>query len=93
MAAAESTNGGGAAEQENHSFLADPSNLKSIRRSDCPVLVIHSPDDEIIPYKFGQEIYDAASEPKQFAELKGTHNEGVYENGSLYKQIWQDWLD
>ena len=71
----------------------DYNTLEAVRQVTCPVLVIHSPDDEIIPYKFGQEIYDAASEPKQFAELKGTHNEGVFENGSLYKQIWQDWLD
>jgi fermentation-respiration switch protein FrsA (DUF1100 family) len=71
----------------------DYNTLEAVRQVTCPVLVIHSPDDEIIPYKFGQQIYDAAPEPKQFAELKGTHNEGIYNNGSLYKQIWQDWLD
>jgi fermentation-respiration switch protein FrsA (DUF1100 family) len=71
----------------------DYNTLEAVRQVTCPVLVIHSPDDEIIPYKFGQQIYDAAPEPKQFAELKGTHNEGIYDNGSLYKQIWQDWLD
>jgi fermentation-respiration switch protein FrsA (DUF1100 family) len=71
----------------------DYNTLEAVRQVTCPVLVIHSPDDEIIPFKFGQQIYDAAPEPKQFAELKGTHNEGIYDNGSLYKQIWQDWLD
>ena len=71
----------------------DYNTLEAIRQVTCPVLVIHSPDDEIIPYKFGQQIYDAAPEPKQFAELKGTHNEGIFENDSLYKRIWQDWLD
>ena len=71
----------------------DYNTLEAVSQVTCPVLVIHSPDDEIIPYKFGQQIYDAAPEPKQFAELKGTHNEGICENAGLYKKIWQDWLD
>ena len=67
--------------------------LEAVKQVTCPVLIIHSPDDEIIPYKFGQRIFAAANEPKQFAELKGTHNEGFYENADLYKQIWQNWLE
>jgi len=66
--------------------------LEAIKQVKCPVLVIHSPEDEIIPYKFGQQIFAAANEPKQFAELKGNHNEGFYDNADLYKQIWQNWL-
>jgi hypothetical protein len=58
----------------------------------CPVLVIHSPDDEIIPHTFGEQLFAAANEPKQFAELAGTHNEGFYTNTGLYKQIWRNWL-
>lgn len=67
--------------------------LETVKQVTCPLLVIHSPDDEIIPYKFGQQIFDAAPEPKQFAEMKGTHNEGVYDNSDLYKQIWKKWLE
>ena len=67
--------------------------LETVKQVTCPVLVIHSSDDEIIPYKFGQEVFAAANEPKQFAELKGTHNEGFYDNDDLYKQIWRDWLE
>ena len=70
----------------------DYNTLEAVKQVTCPVLVIHSPDDEIIPYKFGRQIFDAANEPKQFAELKGTHNEGFYDNADLYKQIWRDWL-
>ena len=35
-----------------------------------------SPDDEIIPYRHGRALYDAAKPPKQFLELSGGHNEG-----------------
>lgn len=65
----------------------------AVKELKCPVFVIHSPDDEIIPYEFGKQLFEAANEPKLFRDLKGGHNEGFYENAQLYKQIWKDWLD
>ncbi|MDP1559441.1 MAG: alpha/beta hydrolase [Nitrosomonas sp.] len=41
-----------------------------------PVLVAHSPQDEIVPFAHGQNLYRAASEPKQFLTLQGGHNNG-----------------
>ena len=65
----------------------------AVKELDCPVFIVHSPDDEIIPYKFGEQLFEAAGEPKLFRDLKGSHNEGFYENPQLYKQIWQEWID
>ena len=42
----------------------------------CPVLVVHSPDDEVIPYSHGRRLFAAAPEPKEFLEIHGGHNEG-----------------
>lgn len=42
----------------------------------CPVLVAHSPDDDIIPFHHGQRLYEAAGEPKAFLQMAGGHNEG-----------------
>jgi uncharacterized protein len=40
-----------------------------------PVFIIHGDRDEVIAYEFGQELYAAAPEPKQFWTLEGaTHN-------------------
>jgi hypothetical protein len=50
----------------------------------CPVLVIHSPDDEIIPYKNGRILFEVAKEPKSFLEIRGGHNEGFLARGSMY---------
>jgi hypothetical protein len=44
----------------------------------CPVLVVHSRDDEIIPYAMGRAIYAAAAQPKTFLELRGDHNAGFW---------------
>lgn len=52
----------------------------------CPVLVAHSRNDEIIPYDEGREIFNAASEPKQFLEMSGGHNDGFIVSGSDYIQ-------
>ena len=72
--------------------LFNYSTVEAVEQVNCPVLVIHSQNDEIVPYKFGQQIFAAANEPKQFADLKGSHNGGFYSEGELYKQIWGDWL-
>jgi len=47
-----------------------------IKKINCPVLVIHSPEDELIPFHHGQALFEAAPAPKAFYELKGGHNEG-----------------
>jgi hypothetical protein len=40
------------------------------------VLIAHSPEDEIIPFRHGQLLYEAAPEPKAFLKMAGGHNEG-----------------
>jgi fermentation-respiration switch protein FrsA (DUF1100 family) len=45
-------------------------------RLDCPVLVVHSRHDEIIPFTMGQAIYAAVKQQKKFLELRGDHNNG-----------------
>lgn len=50
----------------------------------CPVLVIHSPDDEIIPYAHGQRLYATAAGPKAFLKLRGDHNTGFLMSGRDY---------
>ncbi len=52
----------------------------------APVLVLHSPQDDIVPFEMGRRLFAAASEPKAFAELKGDHNEGFLESGPLYTE-------
>ena len=44
-------------------------------RLKVPVLVMHSPADELIRFQHGQRNFAAANEPKLFWELKGDHND------------------
>lgn len=52
----------------------------------CPVMIIHSPGDEIIPYSQGQRLFMAASEPKEFLEISGSHNNGFFVSVDRYKK-------
>lgn len=41
-----------------------------------PVLIVHSPHDEVIPYSHSQKLLATANEPKEFLQLNGGHNNG-----------------
>jgi fermentation-respiration switch protein FrsA (DUF1100 family) len=50
--------------------------IDHIAASRCPVLVMHSPADEIVPFDMGRRLFEAARPPKEFLELTGGHNDG-----------------
>lgn len=52
--------------------------LNKIKKINCPLLIIHSRDDEVVPFRLGKKLFDAALEPKEFIALSGGHNEAVY---------------
>lgn len=57
-----------------------------------PVLVAHSPNDEIIPYRHGQELFAAAPEPKAFLALAGGHNDGFIFRREAWVDVLADFL-
>jgi fermentation-respiration switch protein FrsA (DUF1100 family) len=63
-----------------------------IRQVNCPTLIIHSRNDEIVPFEFGLELYEAANEPKRFVELFGSHNDSFLVSSDIYNRAWTKWL-
>ena len=56
-----------------------------VRKPSCPVLVIHSRDDEIVPFRMGQAVFDSVGTPdKQLLEIRGGHNTGFILSEALY---------
>jgi uncharacterized protein len=49
------------------------SRIPSVR---CPVLILHGPEDDIVPFDMAVSLLGAAREPKSFAKLEGGHNDG-----------------
>ena len=58
----------------------------------CPVMIIHSRNDEIVPFEFGLELYEVANEPKELVEIFGSHNDSFLVSGEIYKNAWTNWL-
>jgi fermentation-respiration switch protein FrsA (DUF1100 family) len=55
-----------------------------LARNKAPLLLIHSPDDEIVPYAQGRALYELAHPPKSFLDIKGGHNDGFLVSGRHY---------
>ena len=49
-----------------------------------PLLVIHSRDDEIVPFRHGERLFAAAGDPKRFVAIEGGHNDGFLVSGERY---------
>ncbi|MBI5191491.1 MAG: alpha/beta hydrolase [Nitrospirae bacterium] len=50
----------------------------------APVLVIHSINDGIIPYTHGEKVFKAASEPKEFLKVTGSHIGAYFDCEQIY---------
>ena len=50
----------------------------------CPKLFIHSRDDEMLPIRLAERLYDAAVDPKAFLTIQGDHNSGFLASGATY---------
>lgn len=63
-----------------------------LRELHTPVMVIHSPSDEIIPFHLGRKLYNAANEPKEFVEIQGGHNSGINMSRDQIESTYRDFL-
>jgi len=52
----------------------------------CPVLVVHSREDKEVPFAHGLRIFEAAPEPKEFLEIKGSHRKGFFTSAEVYRE-------
>ena len=52
----------------------------------CPVLIMQSRDDALVPYEHGLRLYENAPDPKEFLELTGAHSEQSLELDSNYAE-------
>ncbi|MGB0712909.1 MAG: alpha/beta hydrolase [Gammaproteobacteria bacterium] len=59
--------------------------IERLRDSDVPVLIFHSPDDEIVPFEHGQALARAAGDRARFVTLTGGHNTAVHESVTTYR--------
>jgi len=52
---------------------------------DTPTLCIHSPGDEVVPYRLGKRLYEALAGEKYFLDITGDHNDGFLLSSPEYE--------
>ncbi len=53
---------------------------------DLPVLFIHSPEDDLVPFEHGLALFRAAAKPKEFLRIAGGHGDGFLAAGPVYEE-------
>ena len=57
-----------------------------VQNSAAPVLVIHSRDDDIVPFAHGLALLETAGDRGQLLAIRGDHNSGFLRSGQTYLQ-------
>ena len=63
-----------------------------VDRIDCPLLILHGVDDELVPLSQGRKLFDAAREPKRLVAVETAGHMNIGD----YPKFWDglcDWLD
>lgn len=68
-------------------------NGEKVGRFRSPVMVVHSVDDDLIPFHHGQKLFELAHEPKAFLEIGGDHNSGIWISRERYTSGLAQFLD
>ncbi|MGA7932508.1 MAG: alpha/beta hydrolase, partial [Kovacikia sp.] len=65
-------------------------NIQKIQAVQCPVLVIHGSNDQTIPFRQGEELFQRAKQPKRFLKVEGAdHDDVMSRAGETYAQsLW-----
>ena len=51
------------------------STIESLKRAQCPTLVVHGPQDDLIPFAHGRRLFEIAKGPRYFLEVSGGHGD------------------
>ena len=63
-----------------------------IKKVAAPLLVVHSPDDRVIPYVTGQKLFSAVKSEKKFLKIEGGHNEGFMQSIKPYMRTLRSFV-
>jgi fermentation-respiration switch protein FrsA (DUF1100 family) len=67
--------------------------LRTIGDVQAPLLVLHGDADEVVPWRQGRAVYDAAPGPKTWVALRGArHNDADLAEGDAYWRAWEAFL-
>ncbi|MCG8431455.1 MAG: alpha/beta hydrolase [Candidatus Omnitrophica bacterium] len=65
---------------------------ETIRSVNAPLLFLHSPTDEIVPYSQARKLFERARGEKYFVELEGGHNTLYFDSRAPYLRALDEFL-
>jgi fermentation-respiration switch protein FrsA (DUF1100 family) len=66
--------------------------LNKLKNISCPIVIVHSRNDEVIPFSHAEINFERANQPKKFIELRGGHGNGFLLSERDYVAGLQDAL-
>lgn len=51
----------------------------------CPLLIVHSRDDEIVPFRHAERLFELAPGPRELLVIEGMHHNGYRTTGARYE--------
>ena len=72
--------------------VIDYKSIEKVPNLKAPVMVVHSRNDELIPFHHGKQLFEAAPEPKRFMEIHGSHNDGFRDSEKAYLEGFKSYL-
>ena len=67
--------------------------LSRISKVTCPILYIHSTEDELIPYTQSEKLYAASTAEKTLLAISGNHASGYFDSGETYTNGIENFLN
>jgi Hydrolases of the alpha/beta superfamily len=74
-------------------FIDEYATVNNIKNLQIPLLVVHSPEDEVVLFRMGREIFDSYNGPKTFLQIRGSHNGGWISDLAVYEKGIRDFME
>lgn len=68
-------------------------NIDKVSRIQCPVMVVHSTGDAMVPFAQSQKLFSAITAPKKFLQIHGAHRQGKFDSKDLYVPALREFID
>ena len=68
-------------------------NLEKLAKFSTPIMIIHSPEDEMINYSNAEKLFENSGENKELIITDGTHNDGLLEKFADYEERIKQFIE
>ncbi len=66
--------------------------LARISAVTAPILILHSTEDEIVPFAMAEDMFRAARAPKRLVKLRGGHNDNFLVAAEIYRTALREFI-